>query len=404
MIRPHEKAWWGAPRKFSTNFVERKICWLELFYDLVYVIAISTITHALVKNPGLSGILDYFYLFALIFWGWLNGSLYYDLHGTQGVRTRLMTLWQMLLVTALVVTYNGNTQIAIKHNGTIVILLLQLYITYLWWSVGIYDKAHRKLNRPYTICYLLSFLLIFSSFYVQGHWYRIVFYLSILLNYSPAFILTRKLRAENKQLNLSSSMTERLGLLTIILFGETILGVINGTTELKMLDLHVWIIFSLGVLIIFLLWWIFFGTVADRESKKGKSNANATQMAYLPTLLFLGLAGAGFSTGFHEGGTIMLQKTFWTKQFIGIPIAGFLLSITALSNYLEFPEVYEQKRKQMQTVLITSAVIIALLCFLNLPVIWNLLLLLLVLIAIIFFMINLWVKVQNGTAADENNL
>jgi low temperature requirement protein LtrA len=109
-------------------------------------------------------------------------------------------------------------------------------------------------------------------------------------------------------------MTERLGLFTIILFGETILGVINGTIELKTLNLHVWVIFSLVVLIIFSLWWIFFGTVADRESKKIRSNTKAAEMAYLPTLLFLGLTGAGFSTGFHEGGAKYCCKKYFGRN------------------------------------------------------------------------------------------
>ncbi|HET7116096.1 MAG TPA: low temperature requirement protein A, partial [Hanamia sp.] len=75
------KSWWGAPKKFSTQKVERKISWLELFYDLVYVIAISTITHYVAQQFSINALLDYFYLFVIIFWGWLNGSLYHDLHG-----------------------------------------------------------------------------------------------------------------------------------------------------------------------------------------------------------------------------------------------------------------------------------------------------------------------------------
>ncbi len=37
--------WWGASKKNFIKFKEREISWLELFYDLVYVIAIATITH-----------------------------------------------------------------------------------------------------------------------------------------------------------------------------------------------------------------------------------------------------------------------------------------------------------------------------------------------------------------------
>src|SRR5882672_9068243 len=100
----HGKSWWGAPKKFSSKIAERKISWLELFYDLVYVIVISKTTHHFAQHPDFNGLVYYVYVFGIIFWGWLNGSMYYDLHGSPGVRTNLMTLWQMLAVATLAVT------------------------------------------------------------------------------------------------------------------------------------------------------------------------------------------------------------------------------------------------------------------------------------------------------------
>src|SRR5882757_6657392 len=108
--------WWGPPKKFATTFNERKISWLELFYDLVYVIAISKITHQLAYHPGFSGLLDYVYLFSMIFWGWLNGSMYHDLHSSPGIRTRLITLWQMMIVAALIVTLSGRPETIIYRG------------------------------------------------------------------------------------------------------------------------------------------------------------------------------------------------------------------------------------------------------------------------------------------------
>src|SRR4029078_12623190 len=127
----------------------------ELFYDLVYVIAISKIAHHLAAHFSFSGLLDYIYFFTMIFWGWLNGSLYHDLHGNEGLRTRLMTLWQMMIIAALAITIDHPTGKP-YFNTTIVLMIMQLYITYMWWSVGIYDKSHRQYNKPYAIVYLLA--------------------------------------------------------------------------------------------------------------------------------------------------------------------------------------------------------------------------------------------------------
>ena len=62
--------WWGPPKNFAERKHERKISWLELFYDLVYVAAISQLTHHLAEHPSWHEAAYSFLLFALIFWSW----------------------------------------------------------------------------------------------------------------------------------------------------------------------------------------------------------------------------------------------------------------------------------------------------------------------------------------------
>src|ERR1044071_3247114 len=126
--------WWGAPKKFDREIKERRISWLELFFDLVYVIAIARITHHLSNHINVNGFFEYASLFILIYWGWLNGSLYHDLHGNEGLRTRLITLWQMMIIAAFAITIDQSPGKP-YFNMTIALMVMQFYITYLWWSV-----------------------------------------------------------------------------------------------------------------------------------------------------------------------------------------------------------------------------------------------------------------------------
>ena len=241
--------WWGPPKKFSPNFQERKISWLELFYDLVYVIVISKVAHQLAVHHDLPGMVDYAYLFTLTFWGWYNGSQYHDLHGTPGIRTRFMTLWQMMAVGALAVALDSPPETLIQRT-TITLLVLQFFITYLWWSVGIYDKHHRKLNVPYTVCFLAAFALLIFTLYMPQPYKRILFWIALVLNYAPFFLTAIRLWKTEDEFSMSSSMIERLGLFTIIVFGEAILGIINGMDALAEMNVHLWMCFGLGILII----------------------------------------------------------------------------------------------------------------------------------------------------------
>ena len=269
-------AWWGPPKKFDPHFEERRISWLELFFDLVYVIAISRITHHLALHINWIGFLEYACLFMLVFWGWLNGSLYHDIHGNEGLRTRLMTLWQVMIIAALAVTIDHSP--GWYRNTTVVFMVMQLFITYLWWSVGFYDRAHRRYNRPYTILFLIALALMGLSLYVSPEWLKVIVPLIIICNYAPPFISQQLLRRSSLDLSLSSSMAERLGLFTIIVFGEVVLGVVNGISSAEKLTFAVWLNFAFALSIVFALWWIFFTLTSNRMAKKGFVNATLLEL------------------------------------------------------------------------------------------------------------------------------
>ena len=403
MIPKNTSIWWGPPRKFSRLFEERRISWLELFYDLVYVIVISKATHRLAAHPGWDGLGDYLYLFVMIFWGWANGSLYHDLHGSPGIRTRFMTLWQMVAVAALAVTLDGPPDKLIVH-GTIALVVLQGFITYLWWSVGIYDKEHRKLNLPYTYCYLGAMFSMFATLFVPPVFQRILFAVILLLNFLPPFLGARRFQVNQSDFSLSKSMMERLGLLTIIVFGEAILGVIGGTSALMTVNWNVWFSFGLGILVVFGLWWIFFALVADRDNKEGFIKGQLLLLLFIPTLASLGMTGASFP-GVMAG---ILQPenhdVMISRVLFGAGVTIFLWSITAISLFLKYPSDYDHAKKIMQPLLILSGGLVFLITMvmLQLQVIIFLLGVFVILFIIIFVIMRGWYQVELKHMREES--
>ena len=350
--------WWGPPKKFSTGTAERKISWLELFYDLVYVIVISRITQHFALHPDTGGFIYYVFLFGMIFWGWLNGSMYYDLHGTPGIRTNLTTLWQMLAVAALAVTLN------FQHDKnyfylTAALAFLQGYITYLWWSVGIYDQNHRKLNIPISICYILNLLLLIATLYIPEPYKTPVYWLILLINYLPPFFIHKIMKRDREELSLSQSMTERLGLFTIIVFGEVILGVINGMHGSDGKSSLMWAAFVLAILIVFSLWLIFFSLVADRECKPGFLTGQYFQLLFLPALLSLGIVGSSFYILLPQDPGTDPQLMENTRLYFGGSIAVFLLCLNRLTCFLVYEKKYGDNRKFFAVILVLPALLIA---------------------------------------------
>lgn len=394
--------WWGPPRLFSKKIEERKISWLELFYDLVYVIAISRITKHLAEHPDFSGILNYLYLFAMIYWGWFNGSEYHDLHGSPGIRTRFMTLWQIMSVAALCVALDSPAASFIVRT-TICFSLLQGFITYLWWSVGIYDKNHRRLSRPYVGCYLAGFILLIVSLYTPATYQASIWGAILVMNYLPPFLNQRRLKESNSDFNLSMSMVERLGLFTIIIFGENILGVINGVGTVEEMNSGIWLCFALGILIVFALWWIFFALVADRECKHGFLMGQAFIFLFIPTLASLGMVGATFSVLFANtrelNEHIQFVRGIWATG-LGI----FIISVLGATRMLIYPSNYDKGKKRLEPMLlIASLVIIVLtLSFSDMPLVYLLLLVLVILLIIIIAITRSWFVLQLAQIAEEN--
>jgi low temperature requirement protein LtrA len=347
--------WWGAPRQFTTTEKERKISWLELFYDLVFVLAIAKLTHQLSHHLDWLGLIDYLFFFIMIFWAWLNGSLHHDLHGSEGLRTRLMTLWQMMIIAALTITLESYSE-AIFNNSIICLMIMQLFITYQWWSVGIYDHEHRKLNRPYTILYMIAFLLMFTSLWVPTSYIRLIFILILFFNLSPPFIAYFLHKRASMSLQLSSSMTERLGLITIILFGEVIAGVVNGLSKLHPVNSGDWINFTLSVAIVFALWWVFFTLVSDRVCKKGFIYSTILELIYIPTLIALGMMGLAFNGLFLSGNEGHFFQ-FSYRQIFSFSIFLFFTGILLMSFLLQYPAEYKKLKSRVQLSLTITSVL-----------------------------------------------
>jgi low temperature requirement protein LtrA len=243
-----------------------------------------------------------------------------------------MTLWQMMIVAAIAITIDQST--GNYKNVTIAFMLMQFYITYMWWSVGFYDRDHRRYNKPYTVLYLTALALMGLSLVVSPVYIKWIVALVILFNYSPPFIANRLLRRSALDLNLSSSMSERLGLFTIIVLGEVVLGVVNGISNVAVLDLSAWLNFGLSLSIVFVLWWLFFTMVSDRKTKKGFITATLLEILYLPTLMSLGLIAACFSYLFIPGDEVRSLQIA-----CGYAIAVFLAGIGLMMGLLEYPDI-----------------------------------------------------------------
>ena len=58
--------WWQPPRKTSEWEEDRSVTFLELIYDLVYVVIIAELAHVLSENITLAGFANFAFLFVVV--------------------------------------------------------------------------------------------------------------------------------------------------------------------------------------------------------------------------------------------------------------------------------------------------------------------------------------------------
>ena len=336
MSNEPKNLWWGPPKNFDDRKNERKISWLELFYDLVYVAAIGQLTHHVSNHLSWQNTAFSFLLFSMLFWSWVNGSQYYDLHGNEGIRTRLFTFFQMLAVAAVA----ANIPSAFQGDQTgfaIAFAVIQIIITYLWWSVGIYDPSHRVFNIFYTTNYLIAFALIIISIFTDYQTAIILWIIILILDLTPSLIGAKKivyiLKQRGQVFTASATLVERFGLFTIIVLAESILGTVTSIVESEHKQTAAWIAFILAIFIAFLLWSLYFDMTSEQETKKGYAYMQWFIFLHFPLLVALSLVGACIKELLTS-----METSITTEWIFCISVATILMMIVGIARIMKEEE------------------------------------------------------------------
>ncbi len=294
------RRWWRPPRRIVDRDTERKVTFLELFYDLVYVVLVSQVAHHLSRHVSWTGLAESGFLFGLLWLAWVNGSLYHDAHGNRDVRTRVFTFLQMATVASMAVFAHD----AFGHGApgfALSFAAFQLVMTWLWWRTGVHDPVHQSLSTPYAAISLLSTGAFATSAFVDeatrlGLW-GAGLVLCLLGPVLTAFVRPRDpaVRAEQERsLTVTDSSAERFGLLTIIVLGEVIVGVVSGASQTEAMVGTLGLTALLGLSVGFGLWWLYFDLVAQRLPAPGRLASAAWMVLHLP--LTAGIAATGAAT------------------------------------------------------------------------------------------------------------
>src|SRR4051794_11096031 len=163
------RSWfWRPPRAHGEIDPERSVSFLELFYDLVYVVVIAQAAQRLASEISLRAAVEFSIVFALIWLAWINGTLYYELHGREDGRTRTFVFLQMAIL-ALLAVFTPDAAGAGGTAFATVYAAFLLVLTWLWYSVRSRDRPEfMEVTARYLTAMIVSLVVIVATAFLPA--------------------------------------------------------------------------------------------------------------------------------------------------------------------------------------------------------------------------------------------
>ena len=333
---------WKPPRAHGEVIEDRSVSFLELFYDLVYVVVIARAAHTLAEHVSWRGAADFAVVFGLIWIAWLNGTMYHDLHGRQDGRTRTFVFIQMALLALLAVF----TSEALGADGTpfaLTYAAFLLVLTWLWYSVRRQDSAeYSGITGSYLAGMVASVIVIGVSAALPND-ARLIVWAIVVVGWVIGGILLARFQIEGTDLGLtpSDSLVERFGLFTIIVLGEVVVGVVEGISDAERTALSI-VTGMIGLMIGFAFWWTYFDFVGDRHPRTDRGGLTNWMFGHLPATMSIAATGAAMvSLVEHAADDRAPEATAWLLAgSVALGLVSLIVIVRTLDAFDRLPGVY----------------------------------------------------------------
>ena len=321
----------------ATLIQHKRVEFSELFYDLVFVFAISKATALIhpIHNGVLAwdSLLDFFISVMVIINSWMIQTIYTNRYGTNSLFNMVIMFINMglMLFISNMIGYNWQ-QWFYYTCWAVGTLTLTLFFQYL---VEFFRKSTDNTDRESIKGFLwltgLQSLGVYLAALFPIYVGVYIFIASILLTFIvPIFLITKD---EHFQVNLPH-LIERVSLLVIITFGEMVIGLVNFFT------VENFSIYSVLNFVIMLSLFLFYFGEFDHAIDEG-SNQKGLFIIYSHYPIFIGLMLMTVSMGFllNPEANLLVAISFF---YIGIGLfqAAVLANGPYNKNYLRYPRSY----------------------------------------------------------------
>lgn len=321
----------------TTLVKHKRVNYSELFYDLVFVFAISKVT-ALIHHlhNGIltwNSLLDFFMSVLLLINAWMIQTVYTNRYGKNSVFNMVIMFINMGLLLFISNLIKDDWQQYFHYVcwaiGTLTLTLFFQYLVEFFKKST--DNVHRESIKGFLWITGLRSLEIYLAALLPIYIGVYILYASILLTFITP--ITSISKDDHFQIVLPH-LIERISLLVIITFGEMIMGLVNFFT-IENFSIYS-VLYFIIMLSLFLFYFVQFDHAIDEES-----NQKGLFLIYSHYPIFIGLLMMTVSMSFLlNPETNLLFATSFFYIGIGLFQAAVLANGPYNKNYLRYPRSY----------------------------------------------------------------
>jgi low temperature requirement protein LtrA len=285
----------------------RRASYLELFFDLVFVVAIAQLAHELTVDHSLRGFCVFAALYLPVFLAWQGFSFYADRFDTDDVVFRLVMFTAMLAIAALAIQIPD-----VAHGESDRFVIAYVLLRSLMLALYVRSYRHVREARPLIGRYVWQYSLAIGVWLLSLAFPSPARY--VLWGIALAWELSIPTRARHLFAAIpvhASHVPERFALFTIIVLGEAIVVVALGTSGSEW-ALAAALVASLGFVAAAAIWWVYFGSGAEVTMIPSPVGIIVFTHAHIPLLAALTAVSAGIALAIEDASASNLDTgTRW---------------------------------------------------------------------------------------------
>ena len=266
----------------------RQATWLELFFDLVFVAVIGFVTHDLAhthnNHLSIEQLLRFPFVFVPMWWIWVTHTLYFNRFDTDSHNHKVITFIIMGMIIFLSIFLEDSlTKYYIYFVSTY--FIVRLLMSYLYLQAY---KQHKiaVFAKQVSFVTIIGASISLISILIPNLLFRFtIFYLGIFIDIMSQGHIYGKCR--DKFPVDKNHLVERIGLLALIILGESIISMVNNLSNIDFKNIYQIIGSVSAFTMIGLIWWIYFLGIEKLEKFKDMKSGYILILTHL--IFYMGL-------------------------------------------------------------------------------------------------------------------